>query len=701
MDTAVNNRTDEICFTVFTDQYGQNYTSHEMSWAALVSHLVETPAKVRKEDLPFIKLATFGDKWSKSEEERAKGKGSYRWDGNVQAVTGVEGDYDAGEYPPEKAAQLLDSAGVKCLITTTSSHTPEKPRWRLLAPCSAPFFGESPDDRREYRRRQIRKIENTLGVPGLFANESNTLSQGFYFGCVEGAEFESYIVEGEYIDLCDLDGKRYETTHDKVMQLKTDVRERFDIDEAVRSLYAEENYHQNIIRMAARFTAKGSQPEAVIEMLQTIMLASPNKGEKWQARFDYIPTAVQSAVEKFAPDDKALGSPPVFSTPKPFGTERLREAPPPIPVLVPHIIPRDVFGLVGPGGVAKTTLALRMMIHVILGRELWGEPVNDPGACLFISAEDPIEVVQNRVYEICKAMHLSDDEQETVGGKLFIEDVTGQMARFVLVDSSGNLAVSEHVRQLIKTYSEFDIKLCIADPAVFFGAGERFVNDNESTLMQAARTISRGLGCAMGYIHHMSKAGTADKDNSMHAGRGGAAFGDNSRSMLVMHIANGETKNEPKLPASYDAFDISTKMYVTVAKFSVGRRIEGPLWVLRRESNPFDFVLERFKSNAAAEAKAARAEAEKKQSDLFRALQSVVQGAVDKGEYITSQSALYEACRVSHPDVTPSRDVFRGLIDLAIGKGVIAQHTLPKTQAQGKRQTTYICGPEIPPNTAE
>lgn len=700
MDIVEDNQHGEITFTVFSNQFGQEYKQCSMEWEDLVHNLVETAPKSRKEDLPFIKLATFGDKWSKSDNERAAGKGSFRWDGNLQSVTGIECDYDAENYPPEKAAQLLESAGVKCLITTTSSHTKEKPRWRILAPCSAPFEGESPDDRREYRRRHIRKIENTLGVPGLFANESNTLSQGFYFGRVDGAPFEYFVVDGEYIDHCDLDGKRYENDTEHVVQQKIDARERFDVVEAVRSLFAEENYHQNIIRMAARYIAKGSKPEAVIEMLQSIMLASPNKGDKWQARFDYIPTSVQSAVEKFSPIDQKLDSSPVFSTPKPFGTKRLREAPPPIPVLVPHIIPRDVFGLVGPGGVAKTTLALRMMIHVILGRDLWNEPVNDPGACLFISAEDPIEVVQNRVYEICKALHLSDDEQEIVGQNLFIEDVTGQMARFVLVDNNGNLAVSDHVWQLIKTYSEFDIKLCIADPAVFFGAGERFVNDNESTLMQAARTISRGLGCAMGYIHHMSKAGTTDKDKSMHAGRGGAAFGDNSRSMLVMHMADGTTRNEPKLPASYDVFDISTKMYVTVAKFSVGRRLEEPLWVLRRESNPFDFVFERFKSNAVAEAKAARAEAEQAQTELFRAMQSVVRSAIERGEYITSQNALHQLCKTVYPDLTPSRDTFRGVVDLAIGKKVIVQHTLPKTQVQGKRQTTYICGTEIPPNTA-
>ena len=38
------------------------------------------------------------------------------------------------------------------------------------------------------------------------------------------------------------------------------------------------------------------------------------------------------------------------------------------------------------------------------------------------------------------------------------------------------------------------------DPVISFGAGERIVNDNEHSLILAARRIVRGLGCCVRLI---------------------------------------------------------------------------------------------------------------------------------------------------------------------------------------------------------
>ena len=64
-----------------------------------IARSVRKVTATRKHELPLIKLAIFGDQWSPS------GK-SLRWDGNVVAVTGVEGDYDGEVMPPEEAREF-------------------------------------------------------------------------------------------------------------------------------------------------------------------------------------------------------------------------------------------------------------------------------------------------------------------------------------------------------------------------------------------------------------------------------------------------------------------------------------------------------------------------------------------------------------------------------------------------------------------
>lgn len=77
-----------------------------------------------KAELPLIKLARFGD-------DRTR-KGSLRHNANMLAIEGVEGDYDGGKLSVERAAAKLRKAGLSAVIYTSPSHTPDKPRWRVL-----------------------------------------------------------------------------------------------------------------------------------------------------------------------------------------------------------------------------------------------------------------------------------------------------------------------------------------------------------------------------------------------------------------------------------------------------------------------------------------------------------------------------------------------------------------------------------------
>jgi hypothetical protein len=137
--------------------------------------------------LPLLKLARFGNARSP--------QGSLRHDVNLTRISGIEGDYDAGEIGIDAAVRLLNRAHVAALVYTTARHTIDAPRWRVLCPCSTELLAGERD-------RLVDRLHGVLG--GILAPESWTLSQAYFYGAVAGMPAPRVeIVDGRSIDLCD------------------------------------------------------------------------------------------------------------------------------------------------------------------------------------------------------------------------------------------------------------------------------------------------------------------------------------------------------------------------------------------------------------------------------------------------------------------------------------------------------------------
>src|SRR6476661_4924846 len=87
--------------TFFRNKNAATLTAGEMSLEELRDLILGTNAAT-KDKLPWLKLATFGDKRSE--------KGSLRHDANVVSVSGIEADYDDEEMPFEKATKIVEAA---------------------------------------------------------------------------------------------------------------------------------------------------------------------------------------------------------------------------------------------------------------------------------------------------------------------------------------------------------------------------------------------------------------------------------------------------------------------------------------------------------------------------------------------------------------------------------------------------------------
>ncbi len=234
--------------TIFPDIYATSKSEEDLHWEHLVERLLSPSEYPQKASCPLYKLSVFGEMRGPSD--------CLRHDENLLAIYGVEGDYDGELVPMHQAARLLATAGIKCVLYTSASHTPEKPRWRVIAPCSIHLPPQM-------HGTLVARINGVLG--GILASESFTLSQTYYVGKVAGTDYDATEIRGQFIDLL--------TTLDATAtyasaQAQNGVSERKDPDATLADLLNGEDVHGNALRMVGRLVAKGMD-DATIRAVMT------------------------------------------------------------------------------------------------------------------------------------------------------------------------------------------------------------------------------------------------------------------------------------------------------------------------------------------------------------------------------------------------------------------------------------------------
>ena len=377
---------------------------------------------------------------------------------------------------------------------------------------------------------------------------------------------------------------------------------------------------------------------------------------------------------------------------QPVGQTVLANCPPPPKVLVNGIIPCAPFMWVGPGGVSKTTTAIKLLIHIILGRPLWGRTVEHPGPVVMLSREDPSDVFCYRLHRVCAAMGLSQQEQRAVAEGFYFEDLTdvGEAARLVRSDRNGNFEDGEAIQSIVETYGPIDPALVVLDPAIHFGPGERHINDGEAALHAAAWRISKKLnGAAVGLIHHVSQDVARNGISDQYAGRGGTAGADNARAVLVQHPVKS-IENDLPGQITPDRVLSGAVSRIRVEKFSYGPKAREDLFVVRNPSDPFDLDFVRGSPPPATPGERQAREAERyarKQTEVRTSVLEHIRACVAEGKHPTKTEI--EEDLTGRP--LPSGDKItkqgcRGAVQRLLDDGEIEDAPLPDGFRQGRRQ---------------
>jgi hypothetical protein len=285
----------QIAVTFFSNYAAASRSEELISPRALARRIQDARAPV-KERLPWLKLARFG--------ELRTVRGSLRHDKNVLAVTGAELDYDGERVPFDAAVECLRKQGVLALAYASPSHHPEAPRWRVLVPFGADAQPHDRETLGAFRARFLGRLSGLLRMIGADASrESWVLSQSFYYGGVgEASHHRVVLIDGPPITEHDELDRVNDAPIDSYSSPKAKViGEPRASSELARLIAAAGELHNPTLALAARLVGEGVKAETVLEILQGLMLAAPDRDPaheqhvRWQARYDDLDRLITSA----------------------------------------------------------------------------------------------------------------------------------------------------------------------------------------------------------------------------------------------------------------------------------------------------------------------------------------------------------------------------------------------------------------------
>jgi putative DNA primase/helicase len=279
--------------TLFRDFAATSKREEVICLRALAERIRATTAPA-KDRLPWLKLARFGDVRTD--------KRSLRHDANVQAITGIEADYDGGEMPFDQAVEVATKADLLCLIYTSPSYTHAMPRWRVLCPTSQ----ELAPGKRDHL---LGRLNGVFG--GIFSAESWALSQAYYYGSVaSNPDHQVELIDGTAIDLLDELDEAWRGKPNTASGGTTDGKPRQGpLDEAalLEEICSGASYHVACVRLLGRWALAGipllEARQRLVDAMEQVQ--PPDRDLRWRNRRDDIDRCLEDIyVKEAAAKDK-------------------------------------------------------------------------------------------------------------------------------------------------------------------------------------------------------------------------------------------------------------------------------------------------------------------------------------------------------------------------------------------------------------
>jgi hypothetical protein len=542
-------REHKLDVTFFWDEAAQRKRGDSLTLPELCGLIRGTTAP-SKGELPFVKLARFGDKRSP--------KNSLRHNANVLEVTGCELDYDAGQVSFEEAIETARQHRLLCLIYTSASYTAEKPKWRIVCPASQ---AAEPGERAKW----VARVNGLFG--GIFAPESFVLSQSYFFGHVNTPEHRAVIVDGDFIDLReDLDagaigrGEKPQQDDNPFLRVAREQQSGIGFEGHLAQMGdgpGREGFNFPINKAVGAYVAEHGRDidrEALKELLRDAIKKAPTKPERTEAEIqrylgdNYLDCSIAGAVKKYGHTESAANkdakqAPPFTITAAPYTFPDEASIPQYDWLLGRHLLRGDVSGTAATGGTGKSSLAIVEALAMASGKQLTHDTVpSEPLRVVLVNLEDKRNTMDKR---IAAAMRHHGLTKEDIGDRLIVlakEDKKFKVARQRNGDVKRN---QELIDALVRLMTEHRGDVISIDSFIRTHA----VNENDNAaiekVVECFEEIAERANCAVHLWHHTRKSGGLGA--SVESARGAQAFIDACRSVRILETMTAEEAKKLKI----------------------------------------------------------------------------------------------------------------------------------------------------------
>lgn len=177
--------------------------------------------------------------------------------------------------------------------------------------------------------------------------------------------------------------------------------------------------------------------------------------------------------------------------------------------------------IISPGGVGKSTLTMLDAVSVATGKNLTGFDIRKKGGVWIYNLEDPADELKRRMTAISIHHKIPLTDLDNV------HITSGRDNPLILAkqDSTGIVINKDAIDSVVEYIRKHNIVLFIADP--FVRIHELSENDNMQIdkVVWCCQRIADRTGCAIGLVHHTSKAGARQEEQGdMHTGRGASSL---------------------------------------------------------------------------------------------------------------------------------------------------------------------------------
>lgn len=196
------------------------------------------------------------------------------------------------------------------------------------------------------------------------------------------------------------------------------------------------------------------------------------------------------------------------------------EQPPPVLDFIwPGFLAGSVGALVAPGATGKSFWALEAAMAVacgVPGGDILGLAPEASGRVVYLAAEDPEPALICRVHAL--GAHLGQAAREAIAERLSLVPIMGK--RLNIVDE-------KHLAHVVDRCA--GARLLVLDTLSRIHALDENDNGEMARLLSQLEHIAAQTGCAVLFLHHVSKASARERGDEQQAARGASALVDNAR----------------------------------------------------------------------------------------------------------------------------------------------------------------------------